>query len=53
MDLATYMVWGTVAVFAVGAVFALAWSVSAGHWKGRAEAARLVLDDDFDDPEGV
>jgi nitrogen fixation-related uncharacterized protein len=46
MNLGEYMVVATAIVFALAAAVALAWSVAAGQWRGRAEGARIVLDDD-------
>jgi cbb3-type cytochrome oxidase maturation protein len=46
VNLATYMMTATIAVFALGALFALAWSVAAGQWKDLAAASRIVLDED-------
>ena len=48
MNLAVYMMAATIAVFALGAVFALAWSVAAGQWHNLDEGARIVLDEDED-----
>jgi len=46
MDLSVYMMIATILTFMIGAAFALAWSISAGHWSHLQEAARSVLDTD-------
>lgn len=51
MDLAGWMIVATIAAFTVGALFALAWSITAGQWRNLNEGARLVLEDE--DPEPV
>lgn len=48
MDLAMYMISATFVVFFVGAAFALAASVAAGHWEHLDQAALVVLA--IDDP---
>lgn len=48
MDLSVYLVTATIAVFTVGAVVGLWYSVASGQWKNLDSAARSVLD--FDDP---
>jgi len=48
MDLSVYLVTATIAVFTVGAVVGLWYSVTTGQWKNLDSAARSVLD--FDDP---
>ena len=48
MDLAVYLVTATIAVFTVGAVVGLGYSVAGDQWKHLDTAARTVLD--FDDP---
>lgn len=44
MDLSVYMMIATILTFMIGAGFALAWSISAGHWGHPDEAARSILD---------
>ena len=46
MDLAVYLVTATIAVFTVGAGFALWYSIADGQWKRLDRAALVVLDDD-------
>lgn len=48
MPLAVYMMVSTIAIFALGALFALAWSVAAGQWKALSAGARSVLEDEWD-----
>lgn len=51
MNLAVYMMVATIGVFALGALFALAWSIAAGQWHAPATAALLVFDDPDTDPD--
>ena len=46
MDLAGWMIVATSVTFAVGATFALAWSIASGQWKDLGRAARVVLEED-------
>jgi len=46
MNLAVYMMVATIGVFALGAAFALAWSVAAGQWKNLSEGSRIILEDE-------
>ena len=48
MELAVYLMFATVFVFAVGAAFALVWSLSTNQWNDLESAARIVLDDEED-----
>jgi nitrogen fixation-related uncharacterized protein len=43
---AVYLVTATIAVFALGACFALWYSIADGQWKHLDRAALVVLDDD-------
>lgn len=53
MDLAVYMMTATILVFMIGAGFALAWSLSAGHWSHLSDAARVVLDADDEEADAT
>jgi nitrogen fixation-related uncharacterized protein len=48
MNLAVYLMVATISVFALGALFALAWSIAAGQWKNLESGSRIVLEDDED-----
>jgi nitrogen fixation-related uncharacterized protein len=46
MDLSVYLVTATIVTFAVGAAFALWYSIADGQWNHLDRAALVVLDDD-------
>jgi nitrogen fixation-related uncharacterized protein len=46
MDLSVYLIAATIVTFAVGAAFALAYSIADGQWKNLDRAALVVFDDD-------
>lgn len=46
LDLASYMVYATITVFAVGAAVALWWSIAAGQWRDLDTAKYIVFADE-------